>query len=71
MAHKMGLDDRLHRQGNRGGHGNSAGMAGWVEARVAAEGKVTLYELSDVRHNRAEMGFSAGILPKSASQGMI
>jgi transposase len=33
------------RQGNGGGHGKLGGMAGWIEARVAARGEITLDEL--------------------------
>lgn len=32
-------------QGNGGGHGKLAGMTGWIEARVATKGEITLDEL--------------------------
>lgn len=34
------------RQGNGGGHGKLAGVTGWIEARVAANGEITLDELA-------------------------
>ena len=33
------------RQGNGGGHGKPAGVAGWLKARVTAKGEITLDEL--------------------------
>lgn len=33
------------RQGNGGGHGKLAGVIGWIEARVAAKGEITLDEV--------------------------
>lgn len=33
------------RQGNGGGHGKLAAVTGWIEARVAAKGEITLDEL--------------------------
>lgn len=33
------------RQGNGGGHGKLAGVTGWIAARVAARGEITLDEL--------------------------
>ena len=32
-------------QGNGGGHGKLAGVTGWIEARVAEKGDITLDEL--------------------------
>jgi transposase len=34
------------RQGNGGGHGKLAGVTGWIEARVAEKGEITLDELA-------------------------
>lgn len=34
------------RQGNGGGHGKLAGVMGWLEARVASKGEITLSELA-------------------------
>ena len=33
-------------QGNGGGHGKLAGVTGWIKARVAEKGKITLDELA-------------------------
>ena len=33
-------------QGNGGGNGKLAGVTGWIEARVAAKGEITLDELA-------------------------
>mgnify|MGYP006291134823 FL=1 len=33
------------RQGNGGGHGKLAGLTGWIDARVAVKGEITLDEL--------------------------
>lgn len=33
-------------QGNGGGHGKLAGVTGWIEARVANKGEITLDELA-------------------------
>lgn len=33
-------------QGNGGGHGKLAGVTGWIEARVAGKGEITLDELT-------------------------
>ncbi len=32
-------------QGNGGGHGKLAGVTGWIEARVAVKGEITLDEM--------------------------
>lgn len=34
------------RQGNGGGHGKLAGVTGWIEARVAEKGEITLDALA-------------------------
>lgn len=33
-------------QGNGGGHGKLAGVTGWIKARVAEKGEITLDELA-------------------------